>query len=50
LLVVQEWTGDFSDKSDKWTNRLKGLVSYKDADDGALLLPLWLLCCQFGPC
>lgn len=31
----KEWTGDFSDKSDKWTRRLKGLINYKDVDDGA---------------
>jgi len=31
----KEWTGDFSDKSAKWTRRLKALVNYKDADDGA---------------
>jgi len=30
----KEWQGDFGDKSDKWTNRLKGLVQYKDLDDG----------------
>lgn len=43
----QQWTGDFSDKSDKWTNRLKGLVNYKDADDGAFWMEFTDFCLQF---
>ena len=29
-----EWTGDWSDKSSKWTERLKKLANFVDADDG----------------
>jgi hypothetical protein len=31
----KEWTGDYSDKSAKWTRRLKAKLNYVDADDGA---------------
>jgi hypothetical protein len=29
-----EWKGDWSDKSDKWTTRLKTKLNVQDIDDG----------------
>lgn len=35
-----EWTGDYSDKSDKWTDELKSKVGWSDANDGAFYMQL----------
>jgi calpain-15 len=34
-----EWTGDFSDKSNKWTPELKKAVGWRDSDDGVYCMP-----------
>lgn len=31
----KEWTGDWSDNSDKWTRRMKAKLNWVSADDGA---------------
>mmetsp|Transcript_6794 Transcript_6794/g.6093 ORF Transcript_6794/g.6093 Transcript_6794/m.6093 type:complete len:189 (-) Transcript_6794:120-686(-) len=33
-----EWTGDYSDKSDKWTPELKKAVGWTDEDDGTFFM------------
>ena len=34
----REWTGDWSDKSPKWTPELKAKLSYEDKDDGVFFI------------
>lgn len=34
----KEWLGDWSDKSDKWTDDLKKQVGFVDADDGMFFI------------
>mgnify|MGYP000926542078 CR=1 FL=1 len=34
----KEWMGDWSDKSDKWTEALKKQVGFVDADDGVFFI------------
>ncbi len=34
-----EWTGDWSDSSDQWTNQLKEDLEVKDEDDGIFYMP-----------
>lgn len=33
-----EWTGDWSDKSQMWTDKLKKEVNFTDADDGLFFI------------
>lgn len=35
-----EWNGDFSDKSSKWTEDLKRLVNFQNADDGIFYMTI----------
>ncbi len=35
-----EWTGDFSDKSKKWTEELKKFVGYSNRDDGIFFMKI----------
>jgi len=36
----QEWTGDWSDKSDKWTPELKKELGWENSDDGRFWMPI----------
>lgn len=35
-----EWTGDYGDKSSKWTPQLKQQLGWKDVDDGWFYMPI----------
>jgi calpain-15 len=35
-----EWNGDYSDKSDLWTEEMKIQVGWSDADDGIFFMKL----------
>lgn len=41
-----EWNGDWSDKSKKWTSKLKKELNYVDADDGSF----WMSFDDFQKC
>ena len=34
----KEWTGDWSDKSSKWTPELKAKLGFEDKDDGVFFI------------
>ena len=36
----REWSGDWSDKSPKWTENTKRQVDFKDADDGTFWISI----------
>jgi hypothetical protein len=35
-----EWTGDWADKSSKWTPELKKRLGWSDKDDGIFWMPI----------
>lgn len=42
-----EWTGDWGDKSDKWTEEVKRQVNYVDSDNGSFWISVEDLCKNF---
>lgn len=42
-----EWKGDWSDKSDKWTDGTRKIVNYEDKDDGIFYMTYEDMCSHF---